>query len=116
MDLTQTNSTELIKIIKERFDNLEHKNFDYKSFQNGFLECFAEWVGENNKYKKQLYKKYRIVPFVDTNLIGHPVINYIIEKKSYFFSWTQFNNYTFDSIEKAQKYIDLRTKLENNEL
>lgn len=42
-------STELIAKAKQRFKELEHKEFEWKSFYNGFLEGFfaAEKVKKN---------------------------------------------------------------------
>ena len=37
-------SKEVIQQAKERFKELEHKNFDWRSFYNGYLEAFAETI------------------------------------------------------------------------
>ena len=43
------NSTELIAKAKQRFKELEHKEFEWKSFYNGFLEGF--FAAEKSKEK-----------------------------------------------------------------
>ena len=45
-------SEEVIQQAKERFKELEHKNFDWRSFYNGYLEAFAESIKNQNKDEK----------------------------------------------------------------
>lgn len=40
------NSTELIQRAKDRFKDLEHKGYEWRSFYNGFLEAYGVAVGE----------------------------------------------------------------------
>lgn len=35
------NSTEIIEKAKQRFKELEHKEYEWKSFYNGFLEGYS---------------------------------------------------------------------------
>ena len=37
-------SSELIEKAKERFKQLEHKEYEWKSFYNGFLEAYGEII------------------------------------------------------------------------
>ena len=37
-------STKLIALAKERYKQLEHKEFEWRSFYNGFLEGFAKHI------------------------------------------------------------------------
>jgi hypothetical protein len=51
------NSTEIINKAKERFEELKHKGFDWKSFYNGFLEGYIttkELYGVYNQDDKLL--------------------------------------------------------------
>lgn len=63
------NSSELIKIINKRFDDLKHKKFEFKSFQNGFLECFAvlstDWIDLSKQ--KPLVDGFYLVYFEQEN-------------------------------------------------
>ena len=45
--LLDKNSEEVISLINERFKDLKHKELDFRSFQTGFLECFAIFLEEN---------------------------------------------------------------------
>ena len=49
------NSTEIINKAKERFKDLEHKGFEWKSFYNGFLEGFAFTFSAKQKEIEQLF-------------------------------------------------------------
>lgn len=49
------NSAEIINKAKERFKELEHKEYEWKSFYNGFLEGFAFTFSAKLKEIEQLF-------------------------------------------------------------
>lgn len=50
-------SEEIIKKVKERYKELEHKGYDWKSFYNGFLEGYSFCFLEENKTKSNFKNK-----------------------------------------------------------
>ena len=72
-DYTELSSTAIINKAKERFKELEHKGFEWRSFYNGFLDGFAcnfltkrrdieqlfdELANLNNKTRKEAIEDY----------------------------------------------------------
>lgn len=48
-------STKLIALAKERFKQLEHKEYDWRGFYNGFLEGFVKAGHYRNSRRKKLF-------------------------------------------------------------
>ena len=41
--MNELKSSDIAKRARERHAEMEHKGWDYRSFYNGWLECFAEY-------------------------------------------------------------------------
>ena len=53
------NSTELINTAKDAFNKLMHKDYDYRSFYNGFLDGYTARINEEKEERKDyLYCPY----------------------------------------------------------
>ena len=70
-------STKLIALAKERFKQLEHKEYDWQGFYHGFLEGF---VKANQKLKKRYEMKlfiglmfFGIASFVNGYLLNYDI-------------------------------------------
>ena len=50
--MTNKNSTQILEIINQRYKDLKHKEFDFRSFQNGFIECFFSFCKDENSIPK----------------------------------------------------------------
>ena len=53
------NSTELINAAKDKFNELMHKDYDYRSFTNGITSGYALRINEERKERKNhIYCQY----------------------------------------------------------
>ena len=60
-------SKTFIELCKERFDYLKHRNFDFESFYNGFLEGSIALRLKSN-HKKSKLKKSKLKGFEITDI------------------------------------------------
>jgi len=56
------NSTEMIGWVQERFKELSHHKFDWRSFYNGWLEGRADMLSVQTPFQKR-WKKMLKTPF-----------------------------------------------------